>query len=52
MLPAGRKGRELRIKTSLLSVAGMHCLFPLGLILPALAQTAFDRITIEQRADY
>jgi CubicO group peptidase (beta-lactamase class C family) len=51
MLPASRRGRDLRSKTSLLSLAGMLCLLPLGLVLPAVAQTAFDAITIEQRAD-
>jgi D-alanyl-D-alanine carboxypeptidase len=29
----------------------MLCLFPSGLVLPAVAQTAFDAVTIEQRAD-
>jgi CubicO group peptidase (beta-lactamase class C family) len=29
----------------------MLCLFPSGLVLPAGAQTAFDAVTIEQRAD-
>ncbi len=40
----------MRNKTSL-SLAGMLCLLPLGLVLPAVAQTAFDAKTIEQRAD-
>jgi len=51
MLPASRRGRDLRNKTSLLSPAGMLCLLPIGLVLPAVAQTAFDTTTIEQRAD-
>ena len=41
----------MRNKTSLLSLAGMLCLLPSGLVLPAVAQTALDAVTIEQRAD-
>ncbi len=41
----------MRNKTSLLSLPGMLCLLPSGLVLPAVAQTAFDGVTIEQRAD-
>ena len=41
----------MRNKTSPLSIAGMLCLLPSGLVLPAVAQTAFDAVTIEQRAD-
>jgi CubicO group peptidase (beta-lactamase class C family) len=41
----------LRIKTSLLSLAVTLWLLPVGLVLPAAAQTAFDAVTIEQRAD-
>lgn len=47
MLLASRREKDVRNKGSLLSVAGTLCLFSLGLILRAVAQTAFDPRTIE-----
>jgi CubicO group peptidase (beta-lactamase class C family) len=42
----------LRNKTLLLALARILCLLPAGIALPATAQTTFDAVTIEARADY